>query len=124
MDKKIIRKIKNDFKSFESRVLGIILYGSQHKGTQTERSDIDICIIAPDENPKILFKEMLPLNYDIKIFETMPLFLKMQVIQHHTILYTKDRYALYEYFYSFRKLWDDQKKRQQVTRKEALHMFR
>lgn len=123
MDKKIINKIKNDFKSFESRVLGILLYGSQQKGTQTKRSDIDICIIAPDENPKKLFKEMLPLNYDIKIFETMPLFLKMQVIEHNTILYTKDRYALYEYFYSFRKLWDDQKKRQHVTRKEALHMF-
>lgn len=123
MDKTIIKKIKNDFKPFHNKVLGIVLYGSQQKGTQNNRSDIDICIIAPDENPKTLFKETLPLNYDIKIFETMPLFLKIQVIHHHKILYTKDRYALYEYFYGFRKFWDDQKYRQHVTRKEALHLF-
>lgn len=123
MDKKLINKIKNDFKPFHNRVLGILLYGSQQRGTQTTRSDIDICIVAPDEKPKTLFKEMLPLNYDIKIFETMPLFLKIQVIQHHKIIYTKDRYELYEYFYTFRKLWGDQKQRQQVNQKEALYLF-
>ncbi|MEM0467337.1 MAG: nucleotidyltransferase domain-containing protein [Candidatus Thermoplasmatota archaeon] len=103
--------------------MGIVLYGSHQKRTQTARSDIDICIIAPGENHKRLFKEMLPLNYDIKIFETMPLFLKIQVIHHHKILYTKDRYALYEYFYIFRKLWNDQKERQRLTKKEALYLF-
>ncbi|MCX6664560.1 MAG: nucleotidyltransferase domain-containing protein [Euryarchaeota archaeon] len=123
MDKTIIKKIKNDFKPFHNRVLGIVLYGSQQKGTQNSRSDIDICMIAPDEKPQVLFKQTLPLNYDIKIFETMPLFLKIQVIQNHKILYAKDQYELFEYFYEFRKLWDDQKYRQHVTRKEALHLF-
>jgi predicted nucleotidyltransferase len=123
MDKKIIDKIKNDFKPASKKALGIVLYGSLVKGKSTNRSDIDICIVAPHENPMTLVKETLPLKYDVKIFETMPLFLQIQVIHHHKIIYAKDRYGLYEYFYGFRKLWDDQKQRQTITRKEALQMF-
>ena len=123
MDKKLVNKIKKDFEPFKDRILGILLYGSTIKGTRTKRSDIDICIVAPDEKPLKLFRETLPLKYDVKIFETMPLFLQIQIIQHHKVIYTKDIYELYEYFYWFRKQWDDQKQRQRITRKEAIHMF-
>ena len=123
MDKNLIKTIKKDFKPFHRRVLGIVLYGSLITGTNTDRSDIDICMIAPDEKPMKLFRETLPLKYDIKIFETMPLFLQIQIIHNHKVIYTKDRYELYEYFYKFRKLWNDQKQRQAITLKEAAHIL-
>lgn len=123
MDKKIIKRIKKDFEPFNNRVLGILLYGSQIKGTTTPRSDIDICLIAPNEKSSKLFKDTLPLKYDVKIFETMPLFLKIQVIEQHKIIYAKDRYELYEYFYRYRKIWIDEKQRQTMTKKEISHML-
>ena len=99
------------------------MYGSMIKKTSSKRSDIDICIVAPNEKPLTLFKVTLPLEYDIKIFETLPLFLQIQIIHQHKIIYTKDKYELYEYFYSYRKKWNDQKQRQKVTKKEAIDMF-
>jgi len=123
MDKNLIKKIRKDFEPLYTRVLGIVLYGSLTKGVSNVRSDIDICIVAPNENAFKLFRETLSLDYDIKIFETMPLFLKIQVMQNHKVIYAKDIYELYEYFYGFRKIWNDQKQRQKLTQREALFMF-
>jgi uncharacterized protein len=53
----------------------------------------------------------------------MPLFLKIQVIQHHRIIYTKNRYELYEYFYNYRRIWNDEKQRQTMTKKEISYIF-
>ena len=103
--------------------MGILVYGSAAKGEENKRSDIDICIVAPDEDSYKIFKETLHLNYDIKIFELMPLYLKIKVIENHKVLYTKDICELYEYFYFFRKLWEDQKHRQKISKEEALYIF-
>ena len=123
MDKELIKKIKNDFKPISKKTLGILLYGSYAKGDYNSRSDIDICIVAPNKDPYELFKETLSLKYDIKIFETMPFFLKIEVIKNHEIILSKDPYELYEYFYKYRKIWNDQKQRQVVSKMEALHLF-
>ena len=101
MDKRIIEKIRKDFKPFYKKTLGILVYGSLASETNDNRSDIDICIVAPDYNPLRLYRETLLFNYDIRIFETMPLFLKMQVIENHKIIYSRDIYDLYKYFYHF-----------------------
>jgi len=123
MDKKRVEGIREVFKPVFDRVLGIVVYGSLAKGNYSDRSDIDICIIAPHEDSKKLYRETLLLNYDIRIFESMPLYLKMEVIKNHRIVYAKDIYKLYEYFYPFRKLWNDQEFRQRISKKEALHIF-
>ena len=123
MDKKHIKKIKEDFEFISDKVLGVLVYGSRVKGEVNNRSDIDICIVAPNNDPFKLYKETLPLDYDIKIFENMPLFLKMEVIHNHKVIYTGDIYSLYEYFYGFRKIWNDEKHRQKISKKEALQIF-
>ena len=123
MDKRIIEKIRKDFKPFYKKTLGILVYGSLASETNDNRSDIDICIVAPDYNPLRLYRETLLFNYDIRIFETMPLFLKMQVIENHKIIYSKDIYDLYEYFYRFRKIWKDQRYRQRLSKEELIDMF-
>ncbi|MCK4310189.1 MAG: nucleotidyltransferase domain-containing protein [Methanomicrobia archaeon] len=123
MDERVTKKIKKDLEFLFDKILGIVIFGSRAKEEGTERSDIDVCIVAPNEDSSKIFKETLSLNYDIKIFELMPLYLKMEVIENHKILHAKDIYELYEYFYFFRKLWDDQKYRQKLSKEEALHIF-
>lgn len=123
MDKTDIERIRKDFKPLSDNFLAIVIYGSVVKGEKTERSDIDVCIVAPNKNSSEIFKETLSLDYDIKIFELMPLYLKMEVIENHKIVYTSDLLEFYEYLYFFRKLWKDQKHRQKITKEEALHIF-
>jgi len=48
-------------------------------------------------------------RYDVRVFESMPLYLKMAVIVHGVVVHARAIYELYEYFYMFRKLWEDQK---------------
>ncbi len=119
-------KIKEELKPIQKEVLAILLYGSSAKGESNERSDIDICIVAPHTDKKELYRKMLRLtrkNYDIKIFEDMPLFLKMEVIKNHKIIYAKDIYDLHEYFYNFRKIWKDQEHRQKLSQEEIKNLF-
>jgi predicted nucleotidyltransferase len=123
MDKRDVERIRRDFEFLSNSVLAIVLYGSRAEKAETERSDIDICIVAPNTDASKIFKETLHLDYDIKIFESMPLFLKMKVIENHEIIYTKNLLDFYEYLYFFRKLWKDQEHRQRLTKEEALHIF-
>ena len=38
--------VKKDFEEFNGDALGILLYGSRAQGCWSERSDVDICIVA------------------------------------------------------------------------------
>jgi predicted nucleotidyltransferase len=120
------KDIIKELKELQNNVLAILIYGSVAKGSENERSDIDICIVAPNAKSSHLYTKLLPLvrkNYDIKIFEDMPLFLKMEVIKNHKIVYAKNVYQLYEYFYKFRKIWKDQEHRQKLTKDDIKILF-
>ena len=123
MDKKII---KRDVLSLYRRkdVLAVLLFGSYCKGEETERSDVDICVVAPKCNYIELFKEinitLKSSKYDVKIFECLPLYLKSKVIENHEIIFAKDVYKLYEYFYFFRKLWIGQRHRQEISKEDII----
>ena len=123
MDKRDIERIKRDFEFLSDSVLAVVVYGSRAKNEETERSDIDVCIVAPNTDGFKIFRETLHLDYDIRIFELMPLFLKIEVIKNHEIIYTRDILDFYEYLYFFRKLWKDQEHRQRITKEEAFRMF-
>ena len=69
-------KMMEYFKFLIDDVLGMLIYGSVATGASTERSDIDVCVVA-----------------------------------------------FYEYFYGFRKLWEDQRERQRLSKEEALELF-
>lgn len=128
---KIIQQIKNDFPEVEKnkKVLAILLYGSHAADDATPRSDIDICVVAPKTDPAEILREVwrnVPIGirkYDVYIFEEMPLYLKMEVINNHKVIFTRNIYDLHEYFYFFRKLWNDQKHRQEVSKEEVLAML-
>ncbi|MEA3325618.1 MAG: nucleotidyltransferase domain-containing protein [Euryarchaeota archaeon] len=129
MDKEEVkRRVKKDFEPLQEDVLGILLYGSLAAGEDCERSDIDISIVAPAIDDKSGFSRRILSNvrdarYDVRVFELMPLYLKAEVVEKGEVIYTKNIFKLYEYFYYFRKIWDDQKRRQKLSKNEVLQLF-
>ncbi len=116
-----LSKIKKDFSFLKEdlekgRILAVLLYGSYAKNEQNVRSDIDICVVAPRYKTVNEISELLRYfwgnvntnKYDVRTFEELPLYIKMSVIENNKIIYAKDKYKLYEYFYLYRKLWNDQ----------------
>ncbi len=115
MDK---REIKKDFSFLKGEISALLLYGSHAKGTATPRSDIDICIVAPGcKNRSNLLRKVwqnMGNKYDARIFEDLPLYLKVDIMNNHIPIWADNLPDLYEYFYYFRKLWMEQKHRQEV----------
>jgi len=126
---KIIKQLEKDFSFLKDKVLAVLLFGSLAQENYCGRSDIDICIVAPDGDPQKILKEVFRnvdvhgKNYDVKIFEELPLYLKIQVINSHEVIFG-DKQDLYEYFYKFRKIWKDQEHRQKVSKEELLRILK
>ena len=115
--------VAKDFSFLKDRVLAVLIFGSSVK---EEGRDIDVCIVAKSDPKKILkdvFSNVDPSKYDVWVFEELPLYMKMEVIENHEIVYCKDELELYEYFYFFRKLWKDQKRRNVVSKEELKAML-
>lgn len=113
MDKSIQEMIEKDFSSFKNKVFAIILFGSFARKEQTEKSDIDICIVVKEkEKIKEIWNKILESGltekYDIKIFELLPLKLKIEVINEGKLIFCKDEKELSYYFWKFKKIWEDE----------------
>jgi hypothetical protein len=127
----LLKQIKRDFLPiiYEKTILGILLFGSYSRGNQTSLSDIDLCVVAPEEDPIELYTlfstniNLFSKRYDIKFFSKLPLYMQIRVIEEGIVVYSPDELELYEYFYHFRKLWADQKHRQQLSRDELLSLL-
>jgi hypothetical protein len=48
----------------------------------------------------------------------------LAVMEQGVVVHCKDEPELYEYFYSFRREWQDQKHRQEMTLEETRGLFR
>ena len=115
---------------WEERIMGVMLYGSYARGEETARSDIDLCIVAPqvpDFKRADLWLRFLSRlrddRYDVRIFEILPLYMKIAVIEEGIVVHSRDTPELYEYFYPFRRDWGDQKHRQETSREEMGQML-
>jgi predicted nucleotidyltransferase len=122
-----IDSLNKDFSFLFERVdiIAILLYGSAAVGDETPRSDIDICIVLPSRKyMKDILNEIyrkldvFTKKYDVRFFEELPLYIQINIIESNKIIYSKDIFELYEYFYFIRKLWEDQIIRQKVSAAE------
>lgn len=117
----LIAKIREDFSFLESRVLAVLLFGSQVNGDVT-RGDVDICVVAPGEDKNNLLFEIFSSvdvfgkRYDVFIFEELPLYMKFEVLENHEVVFSKNIGELYEYFYFYRKLLEDYRQRERKAR--------
>lgn len=108
---KLIIKLQKEFEFIKDDVEGILLYGSSARDKADFRSDIDICIIKPRKRgilQRVLRK--VGATYDIKIFEDLPLYIKIDIIEHYRII-LGDEPMLSYYLYGFRKKWEDMRHR-------------
>lgn len=106
----VMEHLKKDFRDFKGRCLGILLFGSYVEGEQTKRSDIDVCVVNPSKGVLNDISGKLGGKYDIKVFDNLPLYIKLEIIRHHVVVYGNEA-NLSEYFYFFRKLWQDMEHR-------------
>ncbi len=118
----------------DDRISAVLLFGSTVKGEEHFKSDTDVTVVVPGASHfygvKVDAREILmkifrevdtgSLNIDVHIFEELPLHIQMDIIEEHKIVYTSDKYGMYEYFYNYRKLWDDQKHRNTMSKEELL----
>ena len=133
MDEK--QEIEADFAFLEEggRILAVLLFGSGTKEQAYERSDRDLCIVAPGIRDKgemrlILRKiyekiDVIGKRYDIWLFEELPLYMRVQVIENHKVVFCRDLPSLYEHFYFYRKIWEDQKHRQDLDKEELMKIL-
>jgi predicted nucleotidyltransferase len=103
----MLSDLKKDFEFIRDEVEGVLLFGSAVKGELTTRSDIDIALVRPSTR-SVLFRvfERVGGKYDIKIFEDLPLHIKMDIINNHQVI-IGDEVELSYYFYRFRRDWKD-----------------
>ena len=126
--KELLDQIHDDFSYVIEKkdILGILVYGSYSKNNNTNRSDIDICIVAPNEDLHQLISFVLQnINvdankYDIRLFNELPLYIKIHIIEDGILVYSHNELDLYEFFYIYRKLWEDQKHRQDMSKEDLL----
>ncbi len=94
----------------------IVLFGSVVEGGLRPKSDIDIAVISRNQSEKDnikLQKELLgqfPLKFDIRVFELFPIYIQISIIQNFKVVFG-NILEISEYFYNFRKKWDDCKHR-------------
>nr|QNO48465.1 hypothetical protein DBMLIPLO_00017 [Methanosarcinales archaeon ANME-2c ERB4] len=125
-----LKTLEDDFSFLkdDSRVIGVLLFGSRVSGDIT-RGDYDICVVSPESKPSAVLSEIYQhvdvhsKRYDVYTFEELPLYMKMEVISNHEIIFARGVPELYEYFYFFRILWKEQEIRQNVSVAEMAGMI-
>jgi len=117
-EKAKLKKLKEEFLFLKDKALGVLLYGSNVDRTNTAKSDVDICIVAPKQKPSDILRivhqkiDVYKKKCDLHFFEELPLYIKAEILKNHAVLVTENLPELYEYSYVYRKLWDEQKHRQ------------
>jgi predicted nucleotidyltransferase len=94
----------------------VVIYGSQVEGGIRPDSDVDVAVITREINNEKnieIQKKLLgvfPLKYDVRVFELFPIYIQISIIENYQVVYG-DILEISEYFYSFRKKWEDCKHR-------------
>jgi uncharacterized protein len=94
----------------------IVLFGSYVEGGFRDESDIDVALITRVSDKSInrqLLKSILGKvhpTYELHIFELLPLKIQRSVFSKYIVI-AGDHLAISEYFYGYRKIWEDCKHR-------------
>ena len=76
-----LNEIQKDFSIVieKKKIMGILIYGSNVKGLETNKSDIDTCIVAPNEDNFELLSfiagniNVIKKKNDVRTFSELPL---------------------------------------------------
>ena len=90
----------------------VILYGSQASGKANKMSDYDFAVYFDgdkDERYRFLLNINFDLKYDAKIFQDLPLYIRIEVLKGK-IIYARDIGFVYDIFYQTLKDFERFKK--------------
>lgn len=131
MDEKY--RVDFEFLEEDEDILAILLFGSGVSDRLHPENDLDFCVVAPKirergEMRRVLKKiyeniDVTGKRYDVWLFKELALYMKIQVIEGHKVVFCRDLPELYEYFYFYRKIWEDQRHRQEVDKEELVKVM-
>lgn len=107
-------KIREDLKELSD--YEVVIFGSYVTGEFREGSDVDVAVITRirDEKENISIQKRIAAKarpiYDVRVFELLPLKVKASVFSNYIVLFG-DELEISEYFYFWRKMWEDVKHR-------------
>jgi hypothetical protein len=95
----------------DESVLAVLLFGSAARGEQTPASDLDICLVLdpqklPESSQKRL-EYLAKFDFDLQIFQQLPLYVRHRVLQEGRVLYSRDDDALYEVAFRTAQAYED-----------------
>jgi predicted nucleotidyltransferase len=97
----------------DQEVLAVIIFGSAARDEQAPVSDVDICLVM---TPKPFRRNTLShkrLEYmkdnslDIRIFQQLPLYIRVRVLREGRILFVRDENQLYELAFRTAQAFED-----------------
>ncbi len=104
-----IQQIKGELNFLKDK--WVIVFGSWLSNYYIpERSDIDVAILSKNLNREHnlqFWADIIgnaPSNYDLRVFEILPLTLQMNIITNYQVIYG-DALEISEYLYYYRKTW-------------------
>ena len=104
-----IQQIKGELNFLKNK--WVIVFGSWLSDYyMPDRSDIDVAILSKNLNREYnlqFWADIIgnaPSNYDLRIFEILPLTLQMNIITNYQVIYG-DALEISEYLYYYRKIW-------------------
>lgn len=112
--KKSLDKIRKELAPLKD--YWVVIYGSYVRGECNARSDIDVAIITrardTQRNLRIWWNILgkVPSYYDVRIFELLPLHIKMEIFKEHIVIFGDPR-DISEYMYSYYRVWKDMRHR-------------
>ena len=87
----------------DSDVLALIRFGSVARGDDHAESDVDVCLVLPPRRNGLSADQLaqirmryLVYNFDIHLFQALPLYVRRRVLKEGQVLYAADESALYE----------------------------
>ncbi|TXT58817.1 MAG: hypothetical protein BAJALOKI2v1_300032 [Promethearchaeota archaeon] len=115
MKSRDLNRIKIDLEPFKGK-FDCVLFGSIVEGSTRPSSDIDVALLSygkeKKKNQKLQMEILgiVPLKYDVRVFELFPITIKMSIIKNYEVIFGNPL-EISEYFYKYRKEWDDIKHR-------------
>ncbi|RLG60225.1 MAG: DNA polymerase subunit beta [Candidatus Hydrothermarchaeota archaeon] len=129
LSKEFFDEIKKELLPLKKYGKAVILYGSVlTPHFILRKSDVDVAVVTmKKENNLKLMPELLgrvnPNKYDVRIFELLPMYIKAEIIENFKVVYGDEK-EVGEYFYFWRKLCKDFKRRKEIVTPEDLRIGR
>ncbi len=101
--------------SADNDVLAVILFGSAARNETTPLSDQDICIVllpkayAPPALSHKKLEYLSEYDFDIHVYQQLPIYIKNRVIKEGRVLFCRDEDALYKLVFRTIEEFEDYK---------------